>query len=184
VWTWEEHLRASHLLGQEPTRELIFLVDELEAHLHPRWQRTLLRALLTAVAELSPELPVQLLVTTHSPLVMASAEPWFASEQDAWFDLDLTSAVGESPQVRLQQRPWVRQGDATSWLLSEAFDLKGAGAIEREQALEEAALALSDEQFGAEQARILHERLRSVLPDTDPFWMRWRYVGEKRGWLP
>lgn len=30
----------------------------------------------------------------------------------------------------------------------------------------------------------LDAELRRVLGDTDPFWGSWRYVGERRGWLP
>ena len=42
VWAWDEHQRAAALLGDDPTRQVIFLVDELDTHLHPRWQRLLL----------------------------------------------------------------------------------------------------------------------------------------------
>ena len=40
---------------------------------------------------------LQLVLTTHSPLVMASAEAWFDPERDAWLDLDLEGAPRESP---------------------------------------------------------------------------------------
>ena len=49
--------------------------------------------------------------------------------------------------------------------------------------LEEAALALSDTAFGRNEAIALDQRLREVLSGTDPFWMRWRFVAEKKGWL-
>jgi len=32
-------------------------------------------------------------------------------------------------------------------------------------------------------AKALDAKLRGLLGDTDPFWIRWRYVGEKQGWL-
>lgn len=44
------------------------LIDEIEAHLHPAWQKTIL----SAVTQLFPNL--QFIVTTHSPYVIASAE--------------------------------------------------------------------------------------------------------------
>lgn len=44
------------------------LIDEIEAHLHPAWQKTVL----SAVTQLFPKL--QFIVTTHSPYVIASAE--------------------------------------------------------------------------------------------------------------
>jgi predicted ATPase len=49
--------------------QAVILIDELEAHLHPKWQRTVV-PLLRAVF---PQ--CQFVVTTHSPLVVASARP-------------------------------------------------------------------------------------------------------------
>jgi hypothetical protein len=47
----------------------LVLVDELDAHLHPEWQRKVLPALRNAFPN------IQLIATTHSPLVAGSAEP-------------------------------------------------------------------------------------------------------------
>ena len=38
VWCWEEHLKARDLTGEEPESRAVFLIDEAEAHLHPKWQ--------------------------------------------------------------------------------------------------------------------------------------------------
>ena len=48
--------------------EGVVLIDELDLHLHPRWQRVALRGLREAFPRL------QLVVTTHSPQVLSSAE--------------------------------------------------------------------------------------------------------------
>jgi hypothetical protein len=109
---------------------------------------------------------------------MASVEPLFAERKDAWFDLDL-----EQDEVVLRKRTFVRQGDASRWLTSEAFDLGSARSLAAEQTLEQAAKILSEEVIDAELAKKLDARLRTLLGDTDPFWIRWRYVGEKQGWL-
>lgn len=206
VWSWEEHLRASELLEQEPTGDIIFLIDEIEAHLHPRWQRRIVQSLLSVMDSLTVDVRVlsdssearlrarldaqatrracvQLVATTHSPLVLASLEPCFDAERDAWFDLDLVPGEPEA-HVAITRRPFVRRGDASSWLVSDAFDLRSARSLEAERALEEASLALTDESFDIERARAVDARLRQVLGDTDPFWMSWRFVGERRGWLP
>ena len=91
VWAWQEHIEASKMLGNLPSNEIIFLIDEIEAHLHPQWQRSILPALLEVMAELTGhhDVRVQLIAATHSPLVLASAEPLFDMEKDAWFDLDI-----------------------------------------------------------------------------------------------
>jgi len=212
VWCWEEHLKAVELLGEEPVTNTVFLIDEVEAHLHPKWQRVVIPALMNVIRRLT-NLPdfqdtgqkspdgffwskaiydirtadtnqpvissdVQLIAVTHSPLIMASVEPWFKRNVDAWFDLDLVEN-----NVELTRREFVRQGDVRNWLTSEAFDMKSAYSAEAEQALEEAAQALSDEQFSKNDATSLEQRLRAVLSDVDPFWMRWQFVAEKKGWL-
>ncbi|WP_417607318.1 hypothetical protein [Oceanimonas baumannii] len=79
---------------------------------------------------------------------MASVEPVFDPAQDAWFDLDL-----EQSEVKLRQRPFVRQGDASSWLTSEAFDLESARSREAEAAQAEASQALSDPGFDDNEAK-------------------------------
>ncbi|MCY4375587.1 MAG: AAA family ATPase, partial [Spirochaetaceae bacterium] len=48
--------------------EGVVLIDELDLHLHPRWQRVALPRLREAFPRL------QLVVTTHSPQVLSSAE--------------------------------------------------------------------------------------------------------------
>ena len=46
----------------------IVLMDEVEQHLHPRWQRNIMRLLTSAFPEL------QIIATTHSPLVVSGCE--------------------------------------------------------------------------------------------------------------
>ncbi len=178
VWCWEEHLKAVELKGLEPETRVTFLIDEVESHLHPRWQRSVIPSLLSVMQQLAADAKVQLIAVTHSPLVMASVEPGFDAGTDKWFDLDL-----EQGKVVLRDRPFVRQGDASRWLTSEAFDLGSARSLEAEETLEQAAEILSEQVIDAELAKRLDAKLRTLLGDTDPFWIRWRYVGEKQGWL-
>ncbi|EYF05297.1 AAA family ATPase [Chondromyces apiculatus] len=68
-----ELLLRGSLAASKPTdifqQEAVCLVDEIEAHLHPRWQETVISGL----RALFPRL--QLIATTHSPFVVASVEP-------------------------------------------------------------------------------------------------------------
>jgi hypothetical protein len=91
VWAWEEHKKATRQLDEPETNQIIFLVDEIESHLHPSWQRSIVPGVLSVMERLTSHAEVQLLAVTHSPLIMASVEPAFDSEQDAWFDLDLVN---------------------------------------------------------------------------------------------
>jgi hypothetical protein len=182
VWTWEEHLKASKLLGQEPTTEVIFLLDEIEAHLHPQWQRKIVEALLAAVRVLTNTTNVQLITTTHSPLILASLEPFFDAKKDAWFDLDLLHE-NHQPSVTLTRRDFERHGDVCNWLTSEAFDLPSAYNLRTEQLLQEASRLLQDDNVSTKQGREMYQLLVKNLSPKDSFLFRWRAIAEKKGWL-
>jgi hypothetical protein len=176
-WAWREHLIASKLLAQTPSSRVVMLFDEIEAHLHPRWQRAVVPALLDVVRTLTDdsEAAVQLIAATHSPLVLASVEPSFDPDQDAWFDLDL-----EGQKVELRRRPYVRLGEVGNWLTSEAFDLKEPRSIEGERAVRAAQALLHAKSSSFAQIEAADRQLREAgLPDIDPFWVRWDYFVEQ-----
>lgn len=184
VWCWQEHQQAARLLAEPSANQVVFLIDEVESHLHPKWQRRIVPALLNVMQSLIAGAQVQLLAVTHSPLVMASVEPLFDAQQDAWFDLDLVrTGDASAPVVAFSKRPFVRLGEVSRWLVSDAFDLQSARSLEAEQVLQQAAQVLSTPVVDAPRAKALDAQLRGLLGDTDPFWIRWRYVGEKQGWL-
>jgi hypothetical protein len=58
---------AERLVPDPALLEAVILIDEIEAHLHPRWQRTVVPLL----REVFPR--CQFITTTHSPLVVGSA---------------------------------------------------------------------------------------------------------------
>ena len=178
VWTWREHQLACERYRVTPAREIIFLVDEIECHLHPQWQRRIVPALLNVMNALtgSRNVPVQLLAATHSPLVLASIEPSFDPERDCIWDFDL---IDRDVQAKLY--PWSRKGDVNAWLASEVFNLKEPGSVQAEEALEQARHflrsvssgqnALNDEQM--QQLQEIDNQLRASLSDVDAFWIRW-----------
>ena len=182
VWSWEEHKIACKARQYQTAEEITFLIDEIEAHLHPKWQRTIVKSLMEVMKILAPEVKVQIIAATHSPLVMASVEPFFDPAQDAWFDLDLNRETGQVEVVKRSEH-WYRRGDADAWLKSEAFDQKSGYAPETEHALENAGLAMQSPDFDKGKAQKIDIQLRRLLSDIDPFWIRWRYICEKRGWL-
>ncbi|MFL5345615.1 MAG: AAA family ATPase [Hyalangium sp.] len=176
-WAWREHLVASRQLGQQPSSRVVMLFDEIEAHLHPRWQRAVVPALLKVVQTLTEDegASVQLIAATHSPLVLASVEPLFDVEKDAWFDLDL-----EGGQVELRKREYVRLGEVGNWLVSDAFDLKEPRSLEGERAVRAARDVLSAKAPSLEEIEAADKQLREAgLPDIDPFWVRWDYFVEQ-----
>ena len=181
TWTWSEHRIASELRGDEPSRQVVMLFDEVESHLHPRWQRSILKALRDVGSVLDGGVAVQLIVSTHSPLVLASTEPWFDPEQDAWFDLDVE---GIPPRAHLHRRTYTPHGTTGSWLTSEAFDLATDRSLEAERAILRARAILQQTEPPLQEVMTVHDELRATLPNVDRFWVRWNAFVEDRGGTP
>jgi hypothetical protein len=178
IWAWQEHIAAAEVRGDDPAREIIFLIDEIEAHLHPQWQRRIVPAVLNVMDALtgSHGSRVQLITATHSPLVLASVEPLFDVKKDAWFDLDL-----EEARVVLRKREFVRRGEVSNWLTSEAFDLRKARSLEAESAIETALALLRQKNPTWQDVESADQSLHAAgLPDIDPFWVRWGQFVEER----
>ncbi|MCX7049846.1 MAG: ATP-binding protein [Candidatus Sumerlaeota bacterium] len=182
VWTWEEHKKASELLGQKTSSQVVLLIDEIEAHLHPKWQFRIIYSLLNVMKSLADEANVQVITATHSPLVLASAEPWFDPKKDAWFDLDLERA-GESYDVVLTHRDFEKHGDVSNWLTSEAFDLTSSRAPEFAGLLNEASNLINKSGATSKEIQAMYQRLLKSLSPKDSFLFRWRAICEKKGWL-
>lgn len=174
LWSWNEHQMAARRLGEDTARQLILLVDEIENHLHPRWQRSVLRSVMQVAGVLHQGAQVQLIAATHSPLILASAEPFFDPKTDAWFDLD-AEPNNNGTHVVLRKREFYPHGDISNWLTSEAFDLKASRSQEAEAALERARelLRRAARPSAAEVASVDEELRRARLSDIDPFWVRW-----------
>jgi predicted ATPase len=170
VWTWQEHLRACEIRETSPTRNVVLLVDEIEAHLHPQWQRQIVRALLEVFEVLteSDEISLQMIATTHSPLVLASTEPAFDVEKDAIWELDLVK-----DQVELKEFPFSRLGDVNQWLTSRAFDLREPRSLEAEVAITKALALAKIPAPSKKQINEVDRLLRNALSDVDRFWVRW-----------
>ena len=176
VWTWNEHLANSNLIRHEALMQLAFVIDEVEAHLHPFWQRVIVPALMEAVSQLAPDVTLQIHIATHSPMVMAAAETVFDPQTDALHHLKLDGST-----VVMERIPFVKRGRADLWLMSDVFGLRQPRSVEAEEAIEAAkALQLEDEP-GAAQVREAHAKLVRFLAPDDDFWPRWRYFALQHG---
>ena len=181
VWSWSEHVRAAEQLELRTARQVMLLFDEIEAHLHPRWQRTIVPAILKVMDRLTnADTSVQLIAATHSPLVLASVEPHFDEGQDRLFHLDIRDG-----EVQLDIVPWAAQGDVLSWLVSDVFGLRQARSIEAERAIDAAQACMlgrgPQNPEGLRRPAQIDEALRRALPGHDPFWPGWIVWLEQNG---
>lgn len=183
VWTWQEHARASQLINRAPTKQIVFLIDEAEAHLHPTWQRRILRSLMDVMNALadSDQIDVQVIAITHSPMLLASMEPVFSPEKDSLWVFELTDS-GQKHEVRLSKDAWHRRGDASMWLRS-IFGLAEARSPEAEEALTQANTLMRGPTPDRSTFLRLYDTLRRSMPGDDPFWVDWRAWAWSHGLL-
>jgi predicted ATPase len=178
VWAWEEHQKAARLLGEPSTNQVTLLIDEVESHLHPQWQRKIIPALFSGVETLIKKANIQFITATHSPLIMASIEPLFKRELDAWFDFDISRK-----KVSVRNREFEKHGDADGWLTSEAFDLSSTRSIPYENLIKKASMLADRPHADALLVKKMNDELVEALGPTDDFLFRWRYVCKEKGWL-
>ncbi|MEZ4474960.1 MAG: AAA family ATPase [bacterium] len=172
AWTFSEHQAEAERISQPLSRQVIVLIDEPETHLHPRWQRTVLPSLVDAIgrwhADHAPA--VQAIVATHSPLILASMESIFDTASDALWKLDLVDG-----KVGIGKDVWTPRGDVNRWLTSDVFDLPAPTSRATEDALEIARHLMNDAAPDPGAVRQADERLAALLPQMDPFFIRWRH---------
>lgn len=175
VWSWTEHLRVSEQTGEAPGNRIVVLIDEIEAHLHPKWQRVILPALFEVLhTMIGPSLTsAQVIASTHAPLILGSVESQWDEGRDTLFDFDL------EPQgmIGFQRRPFAKRGSAQHWLTSESFDLPSAYSIDAEKAISSAIALMKRYEFGSEapwkEKEAINRELRKTLGNDDEFWPRW-----------
>ncbi|NJL29050.1 MAG: AAA family ATPase [Thermoanaerobaculia bacterium] len=120
----------------------IVMIDEIDLHLHPRWQMTVLSTL----AEKLPN--IQFIVTSHSPLVVGSLQ---------WMNILLMEpGANQSSRPRRLESP-VHGLDADQVLLSEFFGLETTRSDEKGRRLKELTLRARDGDAAA--AQLLLEEL-------------------------
>ena len=178
VWTWYEHHITSQLIGRQPDNRFVVLFDEPETHLHPRWQRTIIPTLLSALGllrwndtKLDQGWTPQFIISTHSPMVTASLEPFFNSELDQLLHLKISEG-----QIKVESGLHSMQGDVANWLVSEFFGLNQARSKEAEETIEEAETwmrASQEQRLLLVDSTSIHKKLLKLLPEHDPFWPRW-----------
>lgn len=195
AWSLSQHRQEAKRIQQPLAHQIIVLLDEPETHLHPRWQRTVLPSLASAIETWleGQKTEVQFLVATHSPLVLVSMEPGFDRERDALWKLELVLRSGASPggeqlvtgddgraDVAIERDRWEPRGDAQRWLLSDVFAMNATTAPEVERVLAAANRLLTTETPDAQEIEKVDEQLRRLLPGMDPFLFRWSALLERK----
>ena len=178
VKTWDRHIALCRENGTSPDTGMVVMIDEIEAHIHPKWQRTILSALMKIQNSLSENACVQFIISTHSPLVLASAEAVFDDDEDKLFKVKLSD---DRKNAVVREEDFIKYGQINAWLTSPIFDLTQARSIEAEKAVEEAKRLQLEDDPNPLEVQKAHENLLKYLSQTDPFWPRWIYFAQNNG---
>ncbi|KAF0232369.1 MAG: ATP-binding protein, partial [bacterium] len=133
---------------ENPARDgkAIVLIDELDLHLHPKWQRTI-------VGQLTRAFPnCQFIATTHSPQIISEVQPE-----------GLTFLVREGDQVVVEPATQA-YGLDTNWILDHLM-----GVRSRPKPVKELIDQVEDllQEGELESARKILEQLRQILHGVD-----------------
>jgi hypothetical protein len=120
----------------------IVMVDEIDLHLHPKWQMTVLQTL-------AKELPnIQFIVTSHSPLIVGTLE---------WMNI-IAMKPGPRQSSVAKRIEWAVHGlDADQVLLTDFFGMDSTRAPGKKRALKE--LSLKAREGDTEAAKALLEQM-------------------------
>lgn len=144
------------------TTPAIVLIDEIELHLHPSWQQTVL----TTLMDIFPN--TQFIVTTHSPQVLTSIPPRHIRI------LNDGEAYTYSEQT---------EGAEASRLLKRVFGVEQRPAnLEIVEALKEYRELVYSEQWGTPKAEELKKKLADHYSSDDPELMELELHIENRKW--
>jgi hypothetical protein len=107
----------------------IVMIDEVDLHLHPKWQMTVLQTL-------AKELPnIQFIVTSHSPLIVGSLE---------WMNIILMQPGTKQSSTAERIERAVHGLDADQILLTDFFGLSSTRAPGKKRLLKELSLKARD----------------------------------------
>ena len=116
---------------------------------------------------------VQIIATTHSPLVTGSVESLWNNDVDRLFDFDL-----EGGKVEFEQIPFAKLGAAEHWLESNSFDLPSSYPVVARKAIDAAndfmASHPNPQAAPWEDSRITDANLKKALGGDDEFWPLWK----------
>lgn len=153
VWLFDMVMRIVENLGNIYNRHNVngvIIIDEIDLHIHPRWQRSILPTL----CDLFPK--IQFIVTTHSDLVAQSVDSKYIQK--------LILNENDSTVSRISAK--YGQGSSSNFIYDDVFDVKETFDVETESELQEfmtlrAAIFENKIQLNDEKVKQIVERLIS-----------------------
>lgn len=127
----------------------IVMVDEIDLHLHPKWQMTILRTLGSVLPN------IQFIVTSHSPLLVGGLE---------WMNIIVMTPEPAQASKATRIKQTVYGLDADQILLTNFFGLESTRAPEKSRVLKD--LTLKARQGDTQAAKQLLEAMSRGMEDA------------------
>lgn len=124
----------------------IVMIDEIDMHLHPRWQQRVLHSLRQAFPK------IQFIVTTHSPQVLSTVDRTAIRLLSQTSDNDLLTMHSEIPNLQTQ-------GVSSSDILAQVMDVNPVPAEQAAHWLSDYKALIQQNQQVAELAQALRQKL-------------------------
>ncbi len=143
----------------------VVLIDKVDLHLHPSWQRQVVPRLLKAFPN------IQFFITTHSPMTLASLEPFISDPKPNVFLLKKQGVIPITNEL---------VGTANHWL-TEVLGIAEPRSLEGEAAIITAKKILADKKVPKGEIQKAHIKLLEHIQSHDTFWVSWNYFAEQNG---
>jgi hypothetical protein len=177
LWSWNEFQTYSNARRVEQScRQILIMVDEIETHLHPKWQRGIIPSILKVLELIGIKDEFQIHISTHSSLILSSVESYFNNESD-----QLHVFSQKNKDVFIDKMPFIKRGFADLWLMSDIFENQSPRSIESEEIVNEARGLQMSNNPSPREVQIVHRRLVRTLPEDDSFWPLWLYFAKQHG---
>jgi predicted ATP-binding protein involved in virulence len=137
-----------HLKNAPQETSGIILIDEVDMHLHPKWQQTVLTDLIKAFPNM------QFIVTTHSPQVLSTAK------REQIRILDDNRVITPSSHSF---------GEDSSVLLAEIMGISPLPPLEIVEKRKEYQRVVEDREYDSQSAKALREELVNNYGETSTF---------------
>ena len=156
-------LALANPLSKNPLKEGqgIVLVDEIDLHLHPRWQRAVIPKLLSIFPK------IQWVITTHSPFIIAAEH---VTPENA-FLLTEDAETKKKVVISIQDLGKQTEGLEPNRILKEIMNVPLRNK-ETEMHIEELSNLLNSDDFDKPETQKLYNDLSEQLGKQDPFIVR------------
>jgi hypothetical protein len=186
VLAWNEHKFITIQRSRKLAKKFIILIDEIETHLHPKWQRKILAAVLEVAKAITEDedFQVQVICTTHSPIVLTGIEPHFDPEKDKLLDLQLTPGPpGARGTVELREVEFEKLGSVGEWLMSDMFNVDDKPEPNVDALKKRAALFEQEKPTQAEIDEV-DRLMRAHFAPDHPERTHWVWLAKQKGLTP